>query len=549
MNGITLHIHQQIAALAHHRYDTLIEEGGVGSGKSLGDVLVFLDRAQWDTAQWGGLFTQTWPQLQAVTGEIYKHLDAAGVEHVFNCRPPKEWVEEWKAKGIPTPPARDRYTNCFISRSGLHVYFATLLNQNYRQLRGWEFGWIIIEEYTAGPTQAAVEFAMERVRCGKAQFANQFEAWRKKQPNPDAVEYEDWCRVHHRHTKYLKGNPPEDDGHWSFGWLSAMNTFAATLPGGESAKYDDDYSNLLRGIGPVIYIPSSTEDNSKNLSSGYISNQRARLDEETAKRRLGGVRSRRRVGRVYTAFSRDNEYPIKYHRDRTIYVNVDFNNRPIAAGLCHPLKSGEFPSEHDVTGVKHVGKFGEVFDTRGGGLEALCDLLLSGDVGNKGGAPREWKGLLEHAGPVIFFGDGTGLNKSASGKSLWDIVDTVIGRQLKARRIRYSRMVARNELVPIRVRACNAKFCSAAGIRSFWIDPDHCTHSIRDYMNVVWDKRKPDVQKYGDRNGDLFELTHLSDGDGYMHSVLFPLGRESGDGGRGPRGSGFSSEFDDEMVA
>lgn len=571
MNGISLHLHQQIAALADERYDTVIEEGGVGSGKSLGDAVVILKRSTFDTAQWGGLFANTWPQLQAVTGEIYKHTDAAGVDHVFNCRPPKEWVEEWEEKGIKTPPNRDRFTNVAIFRTGLHLYQATLLNQNYKNLRGWEFGWIIIEEYTNGPSQAAVEFAMERVRCGRAQFGSQYETWQRgiaqrcaagatidlasagggdgrfELPrhddgsiNPEAITYDHWCRAHHRHTKYLKGNPPEDDGHWTFAWYAAMDAYAATLPGGAPTKDADSYPNLLKGVGSVLYIPSRTKDNERNLSAGYIDNQLARLDEETANKRLNGVRARKRSGLAYSGFSRENEIAVTYHPFRTLYVNLDFNNSPIASGLCHPLNPGEYPDEHKRPNVSHVGKFGEVFDSQGGGLQALCALLLGDGVGNLGAAPpiirtckhedatcHCWRGLLEHKGPVVFFGDGTGNNKSASGSSLWSIVDDVIGKQLTARRIAYSRRTSTaNELVPLRVRAHNAKLCSAAGIRSFWIDP-RCTNTINDLMSCVWDKHKPDIQKYGERGGSKMHLlTHLSDADGYMLTTLFPMGHE-----------------------
>jgi hypothetical protein len=49
-------------------------------------------------------------------------------------------------------------------------------------------------------------------------------------------------------------------------------------------------------------------------------------------------------------------------------------------------------------------------------------------------------------------------------------------------------------------------------------------------MSVVWDKSKPDVQKYGERGGrNMNLLTHLSDADGYMFIVLFPMGHDAAD--------------------
>lgn len=527
MNGITLHLHQQIAALAHHRYDIVIEEGGVGSGKSLGDAIIWLDRSKWDTAQWHLLAANTWPQLQAVTGEIYKHLDAAGVEHVFNCRPQKEWVEEWKAKNIPTPPARDRYTNVVILRTGLHIYLATLLNQNYKQLRGWEFGSVTIEEFTTGPTQAAVEFAMERARCGKAQFGRQFEAWRQTQPDPAAAKFGDWCAVHHRHTKYLKANPPEDDAHWSYDWYAAMDAHAATLPGGEPLKNADSYPNLLRGVGAVLYVPSRTKDNEENLSANYIENQRSRLDEETAKKRLEGVRSRRRSGRAYNKFTSDNQWPVRYHEDRDLYIFFDFNANPTVAGFAHPLFRGEYPDQGEaVDALQHVGVFGEFFHIGGMDAYGLAESIVAGERGSDGYLPDNWQGLRRHAGRVKVFGDATGgiKKQNFTGVTPWKIVNGVLGDECRGR---YDILVPRtNPLVQVRIRSVNARLCSAAGYRTLHIDPN-LDRLIGDLDAVPLAPDGTIIKPGGPRQGSKFwQLTHISDALGYLIHQLFPLGRE-----------------------
>jgi len=504
---LTLEPHQEIEVLAHAIYDLIIHIGGVGSGKTIALVLWILERSRWDTGQEHALFTYTAIQREQVLQRIYPWLRLCGIRHVWNRRPPDAWIAEWERLGIPQPPDRDRYTNTITFSTGLRIQTGTLFNKAYEQFKGPEWGSVAIEEFTSGPSQTAIDWVMDRARCG---------------------EGEEYCAAHHRHTKILHGNPPEDDGHWSFEWLAGLEAKAAALPGGVASEDEESYQNLAAGIGSILYIQSSSDDNPH--TGAYASKVRERVDEETARRRLGGEMRRRRQGLAYRAFSRANEHPVDYHKDRTLYVNLDFNNRPIAAGLCHPLNPGEYPSEHERRGLAHVGKFGEIFDTRGGGLEALCYLLLTGDVGNSGAAPGEadrrngdaWEGLVEHKGPIIFFGDGTGLNATASGKTLWSIVEHLIGLQLTARGIRWSKQVSRNTLVPIRVRATNAKLCSTTGIRSFWIDPRN-GRSINDYTSVVWDKIKNDVQKYGERAGAKFLLTHLSDGDGYMHETLFPL--------------------------
>ena len=507
VTSLTLFPHQEIETLAHQQYDMVIHIGGVGSGKTLTLALWILDRSRWDTGQEHALFTYTAQQREQVLQRIYPTLERCGVRHVWNRRPPQSWLDRWKRDGIPQPPERDRFTNTLIFSTGLRVQTGTLFNRAYEQFKGPEWGSIAIEEFTSGPTQQAIEWVMDRARCG------------------EGLEY---CTEHHRHTKILHGNPPEDDGHWSFDWLATLERKAAALPGGVKSDAEDSYPNLAAGIGSILYIQSSSDDNPQ--TGAYAANIRDRIDEETARRRLGGEMRRKRQGLVYSAFTRENEHAIDYRPDRTLYVTLDFNNRPVAAGLWHPLNPGEYPGEHERPGISHVGKFGEVFDTQGGGLQALMTLLLVGEAGNKGAAPREWRGLLEHKAPVVFFGDSTGGNRNASGLSFWSMVDDVIGRQLRSRGIPYSRNVPQNELVPIRVRSFNAKLKSAPpnNIRSAWIDP-RCRYTIADLMGVVWDKTKPDVQKYGERGGEgKWLLTHLTDADGYMFCALFPMGSERG---------------------
>jgi hypothetical protein len=505
LRSVTLHLHQQIAALAHHRWDTVIEIGGVGSGKSLGDAVVTLDRSRWDTSQWGCLAANTWPQLQAVTGEIYKWWEAAGEEHVFNCRPPREWIEEWRERGIITPPTRDRYTNVAITRSGLHIYQATLLNRNYKQLRAWEFGWIIIEEFTAGPTQAAVEFAMERVRCGIG---------------PEQ------CSIRHRHTKYLKGNPPDDDGHWCYDWLAHLDAYAATLPGGEESKHADSYPNLLRGIGPVIYIPSRTSDNATNLGANYEANQLARLDEETAAKRLGGLMSRKRHGRTYHKFTSENEWPIEYHPDRGLSLYFDFNYNPAVAGAAHQLFPGEYPDQGETAkALRCDGIFGEFFHVGGMDAHQLGRALVAGERGSNGYFPANWRGLKGHTGKVTVYGDATaGAKKSMTGTNPWQIIRDVLRSELGGR-VSFD-VPDHNPLEQMRTRSVNARFCSAAGYRTLFIDP-HCTQHIHDFGAVQTGSDGAILKPGGPRAGSkLYLLTHISDGLGYFVDRVSPLGRE-----------------------
>jgi hypothetical protein len=391
-----------------------------------------------------------------------------------------------------------------ITRDGLHVYFATLLNQNYKQLRGWEFGSITVEEFTAGPTQAAVEFAMERVRCGVGPVA---------------------CRERHRHTKYLKGNPPEDDGHWCYDWLALMDAHAATLPGGEESKHSDSYPNLLKGVGPVIYIPSRTSDNRENLGDSYIENQLARLDEETAKKRLDGILSRKRQGRTYSSYTHENEWPIAYHPDRMLHLYFDFNYNPAVAGVAHELYEGEYPNQGaKAKGLRFDGIFGEFFHVGGMDAHQLARGLVAGERGSAGYFPSNWTGLKDHIGKVRVYGDATaGSKKSMTGTSPWQIIKEALLGELRGR-VSFD-VPDHNPLESVRARGVNARFCSAGGFRTLFADP-HCDKHIHDFDAVQTGSDGLILKPGGPRAGSkLWLLTHISDGLGYFIDRVSPLGR------------------------
>lgn len=496
------HPHQELAIVSHRTHDTVISVGGVGSGKSITLAMWILDRSAWDTAQEHALFAYTGVQLQQILKRIDPVLQHCGIRHTFNCRPPKAWIEQWRRKGIPAPPPRDRYTNTLVFDTGLQVQLGTLYQKTYEQFRGAEWGSVAIDEFLAGPDQEAIEWVMDRARCGAGR---------------------DFCRENHRHTKFLLSNPPESDGHWGYDWLQRMEEHAARSIG---EKPSNNYQYLMRGVGPVILIPSRTQDNAENLSDGYIENQLARLDEETARRRLNGEIRRSASGRVYNGFERTNEQPVQYDPARTLYIALDFNNNPAVGLLAHPLNPGEYPSEHVRDDIAHVGVFGEYFHTGGQDISGLCAALLAGDPGNAGHMPGNWRGLLAHQAPVVFFGDATSTYVRMAGNE-WQLVDEIVGKALRGR---YAKNVPdKNPLVPIGVRAANAKFCAASGLRSLWIDP-RCSELITDLMTVIWDKTGRDVQKYGFRPGSsskLWQRGHLSDALRYLISRLFPLGNEA----------------------
>jgi hypothetical protein len=511
---LELYPHQEIEFLAQQTHDLIISIGGVGSGKTTSFVLWLLDRMQWDTAQMHALFAHTTVQLRAVMRIIYKQLDRIpGVgQRIFNCRPPKEWRIRWEKLGIQTPTTQDRYENVVIWPTGLHLQLGTLHNRSYEQYRGAEWGSVGVEEATLqGVTRDAIDFLFERTRCGESD---------------EGVD----CRIAlgHRHTKILHGNPPESPDHWTWELLDTLEKSASVLPGAIKSE-GEGYPNLIRGLGSAILITSKTSDNPR-LPKAYIENQLARLDSETAQRRLGGALTRTKIGRVYGDFTKKNEYSVAYDPNRSVYPFLDFNRNPAVCGFAHPLNPGDYPSENERAGIKHIGVFGEFFHVGGMDAYEMANAILRGEWGSGGHFPDNWKGLANHEGPVIAFGDATARNKRMAGPNEWQIVNDVFrnGTRDQEGRSRYSVSLpdGGNPLVVFGVRSVNAKLCSAAGVRSLHIDP-RCTELIADLLTCVWDKTGTDIQKYGERGGSKMHLrTHLSDGLRYMIHQLFPLGNE-----------------------
>lgn len=501
-NGtLKLHPHQAKAAF-DRAHDLLIQIGGIRSGKTVTDALWMVDRSAFATDQVHALYANTMSQLdQNILRECYRWLDSWGIEHVRHCQPPPEWVERWRDEGIPTPPQPDRFTNVLVLSTGLHVQTGTLHNKSYQQTRGGEWGSLVVEEVCHGATRDAVEFLFDRVGCGTGP---------------------DYCRRNHLHQKWLKGNPPDDDHHWMFGFLEQLEKAARAAYDLEPPEPTEEnpYPLLTLGIGDSIFIPSSTYDNAENLAHRFVEKVGNLLDTETAKRRLGGLLLRARHGRAYNAFCRENERPIPYDPERALWIAFDFNINPAVALFSHPLRPGEYPAAFDQPGIEHVGVFGEFFHIGGMDAYELARAIAAGDRGSGGHFPDNWRGLREHRGRVTAFGDATAHAKHMNGPNSWQIVDGVLRdacKNLGTSTTRYSRSVPpTNPLVHMRVRAVNAKFESATGIRSAFIDP-RCSELIADFGSCAWNKEGTDLQKWGERGGSkMWQRTHLSDAFGYM---------------------------------
>jgi hypothetical protein len=538
-------------------YPLILLGGGLNSGKTVLHGHDLRERAKHETDQLGGIFTNTQTTLTSgVFGEITKLFEALGMPRpTWGHRPPPEWFARWKRDGIKIPSIAS-YRNILTTPEGVHVLCGTLSTiRAMHQYETIQLGWARIEEAINNELDA-IRTIIERVRCSTG-----------GRNNPDCAKY-------HRHTTHLIFNPPRRGHKWLVPFLDELEEEAKlyyhALQDGEVCdgcylEIPDEsepdgvfrvarvhgpavdhrgWSLLQAGVGEAILIRSRTSDNAKNQDRGYRRKQAAKMSKDTARRRLDGEILREVGGGALVEFSSENVRPVSYDPDRVLYLTLDFNLEPRAAGFWQPLNPGEYPAEYDRRGITHIGKFGEYFyagemsDKR-----FALDLVKGGrgdgfdiqqryrDPDNRGLPPPcdetcdricrrgHWNGLRAHRGDIVAFGDQRGTHRTSHSDNLdssWDIVERVLGKLSQYR----GRNVPDDQPSPrARVDAHNAKFCSATGIRSAWIDP-RCEETVRDCEQVVWDDNGKELREW--RHGIEKLRTHLVDGDGYMIHRLFP---------------------------
>lgn len=132
----------------------------------------------------------------------------------------------------------------------------------------------------------------------------------------------------------------------------------------------------------------------------------------------------------------------------------------------------------------------------------------------------EWKsaGLVKANPNVIVSGDATAKagQRAAAAQSDYDI----FFKALRDAEITYeNRTPESNPHVKDRVNTVNAKHKAADGSVHSWLHPAHCKYLKRDYERVVW---KSGTSAILDQTTNP-ELTHLSDGAGYLMHALTPI--------------------------
>jgi hypothetical protein len=575
--GLLAHFTKPDVPPAH---DLILLGGGVNSGKTFlfGVGLDWRARPKEDgrgaaeTDVLGALFVNSLTTFRTgLFNEIAKLFRKLGREApTYNVRPPIAWQRRWAQQGIDIP-AIPSYTGTMCTPDGVHIAVGSLHNvASMHQFETVQYGWAWVEEAINNPLNSN-ETVKERVRCAIG-----------GQSNPDCARY-------HNHTTTWVFNPPRGAHPYLFQKLDDLENSARhyyhALRDGETCDgcfYVDEGGDewprhhgpelnhrewplLSSGVGKAIWIRSRTSDNAANQNRGYRASLAGSMSKDTARRRLEGEILRETTGRAYTEFDNENVIPVRYDADRTLFLTMDFNLRPRAAGFWHPLNPGEYPSEHEREGITHVGKFGEYFyagemsdrkwaiDMVKGGRGSGCGVQPSYRIGgdeHRGLPPPchkcdddcndpceqrcekvcrkgHWNGLRGHRGRIIAFGDQRGTHRSSHdddlGSSL-DIVNQVL-RQLG----NYGTDIPDVQPSPrARVDAVNGKLCNEMGIRSAWIDP-RCEESIRDYEQVQWDADGKGLREWRHESGTESHRTHLSDGDGYFIVQRFPAGRDETD--------------------
>lgn len=202
-------------------------------------------------------------------------------------------------------------------------------------------------------------------------------------------------------------------------------------------------------------------------------------------------------GRAYYSFEYHTHcQPLQYDPKQPLCLCFDFN---VAPGVCAIAQEQKLPNGLDGTGI-----IGEVYIPRNSNTPAVCHKIIS-----------DWK---EHQGLVICYGDATG-GSGGSAKvqgSDWDLIrhelNPVFGERLAFH------VKSGNPRERVRVNAVNSRLKSTSGDIRMMVDSKKAPHVVRDFEGVQ-------LLKGGSGEIDKKatpELTHISDGIGYMVEYCFP---------------------------
>lgn len=547
--------------------------GGPGSGKTATDFLQIFLRSERCVDQPYGLFANTEAQLQTFIGVITEHLDAIGMQHVFETKAPPEWRRRWRRDGIRIPPRRLRNLKMWIWEDGTHVFCATLVNGAYTRAKSLNLMAALIEEATEpGVTREAIIVILRAVRCGVAKA--------------DADGGSECKRRGHLHETVVKFNVPLlDPSHWSYKENERLLAQEA--------------ERKEKGLPPFYRIIEV--DSRENFHTGrdYIDRLRASMDADTFEQQISGKLKRNISATSYHQFSERNVLDsLTYDNRRPLHIYFDFNNWPAVSGWGVDLRWDEVPEIERRAGREYFGIIGELFsgsdpmqtdqvayalledptrnldrmdarcidcgckmrehmelDAESGWLCQYCSWRADADVRAATGSTKfcsgrtasidersipgvsrlihatpNWRGLVNHRADIYVYGDATGKashadapQRGGSRKVLRMIFEEALGDRV------HFRFKEANPPVIHRVLAVNKMLCDGQRVRSLFLG-SWCTAHRDDFREVVPDLKTGEPKKVAKSLANLAKSdyclrTDISDALGYMIDVRWPYER------------------------
>lgn len=218
------------------------------------------------------------------------------------------------------------------------------------------------------------------------------------------------------------------------------------------------------------------------LSEESIRQAKMNLDERTYQQEFEG-QFVGYAGLAYYAFSEENmDFDLQWNEGETVHVGMDFNVNPMTATLNH-VRGDE------------VLQFGEVYLNNSNTFE-MCEHLLK----------------LFPANQAVVYPDSTGKHESSNAQRSDIAILRKSGFRISTRSV--------PPRIQNRVNAVNSLHKTFEGKTRYKINPRNCPKTVNDWNKV---ERLDDGRL--DKSQEGAGLKHISDAEGYLIDMLFPIQR------------------------
>lgn len=251
-----------------------------------------------------------------------------------------------------------------------------------------------------------------------------------------------------------------------------------------------------------------------NVPEEEVMAARAELDDKTFKQEFEASFEETSEGRVYYAFSREqNVTRVDYDPRLPLCYSQDFNVSPMSAVIAQIHDSAPVPHLSSQA-TRHIKVLGEL-------------VIKNSNIPEAIGALKQRIEQIARPGQHIrlqVYGDASGSARSHAGPSDWAVVQKQF--QGESRFSISWNLERSNPAVRDRVNSVNSLLRSADGSIRLTIDPS-CKELIKDLELVAW---KSDMAGniLHDIDKSNPERSHVSDSIGYLCSKEFPVGGGNG---------------------